>query len=91
VASGASTYKASRHRGIYREFAARLYRYYGDGYEESENATLTDGGYMYETDGGEKIFMDMIAAKPRIRLFVGHRLNKVLRLNALDVHIYSLA
>jgi hypothetical protein len=46
---------------------------------ESENAKLSDGGYMYEPHIAEKSFMDMIAAEPRIRLFVGHRLEKASR------------
>ena len=66
--------------GIYREFAAKVYRYYVDRYgAESENAKLSDGGYMYEPHVAEKILMDMIAAEPRIRLYVEHRLDKVSR------------
>jgi hypothetical protein len=67
--------------GLYREFVAKVYRYYVDKYGAgSENVRLSDNGYACEPGVAEKILEGMIAAEPRIRLFKGYTLEKVSRM-----------
>jgi hypothetical protein len=66
--------------GLYREFAAKVYRYYTEKYGAgSENVKLSDSGYSCEPGVAERILEDMIAAEPRIRLFIGYTLEEVSR------------
>jgi hypothetical protein len=66
--------------GLYREFAARVYRYYVGMYgADSENVKLSDDGYACEPGVAEKILASMIADEARIRLFRGYRLEGVSR------------
>src|SRR5215472_13142100 len=66
--------------GLYREFVAKVYRYYVDKYGAgSENVKLSDNGYACEPGVAEKILEGMIAAEPRIRLWKGYSLEEVSR------------
>lgn len=66
--------------GLYREFAARVYRHYVETYgADSENVKLSDDGYACEPRVAEKILSGMIADEARIRLFLGYRLQDASR------------
>jgi hypothetical protein len=66
--------------GLYREFTAAVYRHYVDKYgADSENVKLSENGYACEPHVGEKVLTAMIAAEPRIRLFLGYRLEEITR------------
>ncbi len=66
--------------GLYNEFVARVYKHYVGAYGAgSENVKLSDSGYSCEPHVCEQQLMAMIAAEPRIKLFLGHRLEDVSR------------
>ncbi|MEP7361633.1 MAG: FAD-dependent oxidoreductase [Acidobacteriota bacterium] len=66
--------------GLFKEFIARVYKYYVGKYgADSENVRLCRGGYYYEPSVAEKIFDEMVAAESRIRVFRNHRLDRVSR------------
>lgn len=66
--------------GLFKEFIARVYDYYVKKYgAESENVKLCRKGYYYEPHVAERIFDEMVAAEPKIRVFKRHRLDKVIR------------
>jgi hypothetical protein len=66
--------------GLFREFVGRVYQYYVDKYGAgSENVKLCRDGYYYEPSVAERIFEQMIAGEPRIRLLENYRLDAVIR------------
>ncbi len=66
--------------GLFREFVDRVYRHYVDKYGAgSKNVELSRGGYYYEPSVAEKVFNDIVAAEPRIKVFTGRRLIEVSR------------
>jgi hypothetical protein len=66
--------------GLYREFVGRVYRHYVETYgADSENVKLSHDGYACEPHIAERILSSMVAAEPRIRVFLGHRLEEVAR------------
>ncbi|GAF87983.1 unnamed protein product, partial [marine sediment metagenome] len=58
----------------------RVYRHYVDRYgKDSENVKLCRDGYYYEPHVAERVFRDILTEQPRIRLFLGNRLQEVMR------------
>ena len=61
--------------GLFREFTARVRRFYGERYgEDSDNARLCQDGYYAEPSVAEGVFEAMIAEQPGITALKGWRL-----------------
>ncbi len=66
--------------GLFREFVDKVYRHYVNTYGAGhEIVRLSNHGYHYEPSVGQKILDEIVAAEPRIKVFRGHRLDKVVR------------
>ncbi len=66
--------------GLFREFTARVKKHYATMYGAShENVAHCRDGYYYEPSVAEKVLTDMTAQESRIRLFLRHRLDGVVR------------
>ncbi len=66
--------------GLFREFIERAYKYYVDKYgANSENSRLSRDGYYYEPSVAEKLFEELVATHPKIRVFKRYRLEEVIR------------
>jgi len=66
--------------GLFGEFVERVRRHYVEKYGAgSKNAELSRGGYYYEPSVAEKVFNDIVAGEPGIRVLTGRRLIEVSR------------
>lgn len=66
--------------GLFREFVERVHKHYVDKYGAgSRNVEISRGGYYYEPSVAEKVFNDIVAAEPRVKVFTSRRLMEVSR------------
>lgn len=66
--------------GLFREFTGKVYEHYVEQYgPNSENVKLSRGGYYFEPSVAQRVLDRMVTGESRVRVFVNHRLEEVIR------------